>query len=58
MQGKEFKAKYSEEKWQKILHSRKAAGLYYEDEDFPGDDDDPRLIKSASFFPMDPPSLH
>ena len=50
VQGKELKAKYSEEKWQKVLQARKAAGLYYEDEDFPGDDDDPRLIKSVSLF--------
>ena len=50
VQGKELKAKYSEEKWQKVLQARKAAGLFYEDEDFPGDDDDPRLIKSVSLF--------
>ena len=43
VQGKVLKTRYSPEKWEQVLKSRKAQGLYYEDEDFPGDDDDPRL---------------
>eukprot|EP00435_Cladocopium_sp_Y103_P018957 s2662_g4.t1 len=43
-QGKTLKLKYTEEKWKTILASRKAAGLYYEDPDFPGDEDEPWLV--------------
>ena len=39
-QGKDLKKIYSAEKWETVKASRKAQGLYYEDEDFPGDDDD------------------
>jgi hypothetical protein len=31
------------EKFEKLVSSRKASGMYYEDEDFPNDDDDPCL---------------
>ena len=43
-QGKVLKERYSPEKWQTILASRKLNGLYYEDPDFPGDDDEPWLF--------------
>ena len=39
IQGKELAKRYSKEKWEVVKQKRKAAGLYYEDEDFPGDDD-------------------
>ena len=52
VQGKVLKSRYSQEKWQHILASRKAAGLYYEDEDFPGDDDDSRLNQVKLCFPI------
>ena len=42
-QGKVLKQRYSPEKWKTILASRKQSGLYYEDPDFPGDDDEPWL---------------
>ena len=40
IQGKELKKRYTEEKWQQVKESRRKAGLYYEDDDFPGDEDD------------------
>ena len=43
-QGKVLKQRYSPEKWQTILASRKQSGLYYEDPDFPGDDDEPWFL--------------
>ena len=52
VQGKVLKSRYSPEKWQHILASRKAAGLFYEDEDFPGDDDDSWLNQVKLCFPI------
>ena len=43
IQGRELKLRYTEAKWNSLRDSRKAAGLWYEDEDFPGDDDDTRF---------------
>lgn len=40
-QGKTLKEMYSKEKYESLVASRKQAGLWYEDEDFPGDDEDP-----------------
>ena len=36
IQGRELKLRYTEAKWNSLRDSRKAAGLWYEDEDFPG----------------------
>ena len=38
IQGKVLKEKLGEEKWKTVLAKRKASGLFYEDDDFPGDD--------------------
>lgn len=43
VQGRDLRAKYSEEKFNKIVEARKASNMYYEDEEFPGDLDEPRL---------------
>ncbi|CAK9031959.1 30S ribosomal protein S6, partial [Durusdinium trenchii] len=40
VQGKILRQQYSEEKFKNLIGRRKAAGLFYEDEDFPGDDDE------------------
>ena len=39
-QGKTLKTMYSETKYASLIAARKSAGLWYEDEDFPGDDDE------------------
>ena len=57
VQGKVLKTRYSPEKWDQVLKSRKAAGLYYEDEDFPGDDDESRQNPSISFFSHPKPNF-
>lgn len=46
-QGKVLKTRYTAEKWEQVKASRKKAGLYYECEDFPGDDDDPWSLPLA-----------
>ena len=48
VQGKELKKRFENkpEKAQVIMESRKASGLYYEDTDFPGDPDEPRLSRT------------
>eukprot|EP00435_Cladocopium_sp_Y103_P061461 s1366_g23.t1 len=43
VQGKTLRERYTEEKFDRLVAARKAAGLFYEDEDFPGDEDDPYL---------------
>ena len=41
VQGKVLKKRYeTKEKWEKVKESRKSAGLYYPDDDFPEDDDE------------------
>lgn len=50
VQGKELRAKFSAEKFDKIVQTRKANGMYYEDEDFPGDDDESHLNIILSWF--------
>lgn len=40
IQGKVLRDKYSPEKFQRLIETRKSQGLYYEDKDFPGDDDE------------------
>lgn len=40
MQGKDIKKNHSEEKAQKIIAARKAAGLWYPSDDFEEDDDE------------------
>ena len=42
IQGRELELRCTEAKWSSVRDSRKAAGLWYED-DFPGDDDDTRF---------------
>ena len=44
VQGKTLKGKYSEAKFQQIVKSRRESGLFYEDEDFPNDDDETWLV--------------
>ena len=40
VQGKDLRDKYDEDKFTKLTNSRREAGLYYEDPDFPGDVDE------------------
>ncbi len=40
VQGKILRQKFTEEKFQKLITARKASGLWYEDDDFPADDDE------------------
>lgn len=40
VQGRDIRAKYPEDKANQLIASRKQEGLYYEDPDFPGDDDE------------------
>ena len=40
VQGKELRGKFNEEKFKKVVATRKAQGMYYEDDLFPGDDDE------------------
>ena len=40
VQGRDIRAKYPEAKAKQLMDARKADGMYYEDPDFPGDDDD------------------
>lgn len=40
VQGRDLRAKYPEDKFLKIVEARKAANMFYEDEDFPGDVDE------------------
>lgn len=41
VQGKVLKDRLAPEKFDKLIASRKAFGMFYEDEDFPNDVDDP-----------------
>ena len=50
VQGKELRKRFDdEEKFKKLIASRKSAGMYYEDEDFPGDDDESKCAKYVWF---------
>lgn len=40
VQGKILRQKFTEDKFNTLIASRKSAGLWYEDEDFPGDMDE------------------
>ena len=40
IQGKVLKTRLTPEKYEAVVASRKTTGMYYEDDDFPGDDDD------------------
>lgn len=40
----------SEEKFLKVVEAREAAGLFYEDEDFPGDVEDSRFKSCKTIF--------
>ena len=42
-QGKTIKQRYSQEKYEALCKTRISQGLYYEDPDFPGDQDEPWL---------------
>jgi hypothetical protein len=42
VQGKELRPKYTEDKFNKLISARRDAGLFYEDQDFPGDIDESR----------------
>ena len=51
VQGKDLRKQYTtKEKFDKVVEARKSAGLYYEDDDFPGDIDDPHLNLYSCFF--------
>ena len=54
VQGRELKKKYegNPEKYQKLVESRKKSGLWYPDDDFPDDDEEPRFIYGK--YPKDP----
>ena len=43
VQGKELRPKYTPEKFAQLVASRRAAGLFYKDDDFPDDEDDAYL---------------
>lgn len=49
IQGKVLKERLTAEKFAQIVASRKSTGVYYEDDDFPGDDDDSRLTIRNDF---------
>ena len=40
IQGKTLREKYSAEKFEMLVNKRKSQGLFYEDDDFPGDLDE------------------
>ena len=51
VRGSDLRKRYSsEEKFTKVVNARKASGLYYEDEDFPGDLDDSHRIYLGTFY--------
>lgn len=54
VQGRELKKKYegNPKKYQKLVESRKKSGLWYPDDDFPDDDEEPRFIYGK--YPKDP----
>ena len=41
VQGKVLRQKLTESKFSQLVASRRASGMFYEDEDFPGDEDEP-----------------
>ena len=49
VQGKQIKKEYSAEKAAEIISKRRSQGLWYPDEDFGEDEDDPQL-HLTSFF--------
>lgn len=51
IQGKVLKTQLSAEKYEKLINSRKSTGLFYEDEDFPGDDEESHL-KLKMLYPF------
>lgn len=50
IQGRDLRAKYSEEKFNKLVQLRKEQGLYYEDPDFEGDLDEPQQHLEKPFL--------
>ena len=54
IQGRVLKTRYTTEKWEKLKESRKSSGLWYPDQDFPDDDDDPYLSKNQTTFLVSP----
>lgn len=44
IQGKELRKAYSQEKFDSLVKKRKEQGLFYEDEEFKGDDEDSQLL--------------
>lgn len=49
-QGKELRKRFEDdEKFKKLIASRKSSGMYDEDEDFPGDDDESKCAKYVWF---------
>lgn len=45
VQGKELRKRFQDDaKFQSLVAKRQSQGLYYEDEDFPGDVDETQLI--------------
>ena len=52
--GKELRSKYTKEKFEALVQSRKNAGLFYEDTDFPDDIDDSKSILTPSVLLLFP----
>ena len=50
IQGKTLRDRLSKDKFEKIAKARQEAGLFYEDEDFPGDTDETWLMYSGLYF--------
>ena len=49
VQGKVLKERLTPEKFTAVVAARKSTGMYYEDDDFPGDDDDSCLTIRNDF---------
>ena len=50
VQGKTLRDRYSQDKFDRIVKARQDAGLFYEDEDFPGDVDETWLLYLVFLF--------
>lgn len=44
VQGKTLKQQFSEDKFNRLVETRKSQGLFYEDSDFPGDIDEAQFL--------------
>lgn len=53
VQGKELKKSHDPDKLEKLIQLRKSTGMWFESEDFPGDDDDTCLFLK-NIFDLEP----